>query len=386
MESKALLILGMHRSGTSALTRVCNLLGADLGDRLMPAAADNERGFWEQEDVVVLHEALLRNILAAWNDVFPLPHDWLTNPHIAIFQKKLSELLGELFSSSALWAIKDPRLSITLPAWLPVLEKHTASPVAVLALRHPLEVANSLLKRDRIPLSEGFAIWLHYTLMAEKHSRNMKRVVISYPDLLENPEHTCSVISTRLGFVWPHAFETKQSEIASFLTPELRHHAAPQDAELPPMVASIYSALLQSSKTGIIDTDFFDRTIAQWSEKPIFFLAPALRNVRMMGIEKDRTIDGLTNTRAQIEQTYRDLETKYVSLEKTYRDLEVTYQKLETNYGLQVAEKEKIATVLAETRAVITHKDNELQHLRSSNSWKITAPLRWVVGRLKKIV
>ena len=65
----AILILGMHRSGTSALTRVLNLCGVDLGTRLIPpAAGNNENGFWEHVDAVDMHERLLLQLGRSWSD------------------------------------------------------------------------------------------------------------------------------------------------------------------------------------------------------------------------------------------------------------------------------------------------------------------------------
>ena len=73
----ALLVLGMHRSGTSALTRVLNLLGASLGDDLMPPGDDNPLGFWEHQGIVSVHEALLVALERRWDDPRPMPDDWL---------------------------------------------------------------------------------------------------------------------------------------------------------------------------------------------------------------------------------------------------------------------------------------------------------------------
>ncbi len=76
-EHQAILVLGMHRSGTSALTRVLNLLGAELGSRLMPAVSgNNENGFWENQDAVDIHEALLSDLGRNWHDIREMPAGW----------------------------------------------------------------------------------------------------------------------------------------------------------------------------------------------------------------------------------------------------------------------------------------------------------------------
>src|SRR6185312_12242151 len=74
---RAILVLGMHRSGTSAVTRVLNLLGADLGSRLVAPAADNPAGFWEHADAVKINDDLLQALGRTWYDMRDMPANWL---------------------------------------------------------------------------------------------------------------------------------------------------------------------------------------------------------------------------------------------------------------------------------------------------------------------
>jgi O-antigen biosynthesis protein len=77
----------MHRSGTSALTRVLNLLGVDLGEHLMPAAAgNNDMGFWEHAEIVGLHDQVLAALDRRWSDPRPLPANWSSRPEMEPFR------------------------------------------------------------------------------------------------------------------------------------------------------------------------------------------------------------------------------------------------------------------------------------------------------------
>ena len=69
----AIIVLGMHRTGTSALTRVLNLLGAELGSDLLAAQPDNETGIWEHRPIMEIHERILGALDSDWHDVRPLP-------------------------------------------------------------------------------------------------------------------------------------------------------------------------------------------------------------------------------------------------------------------------------------------------------------------------
>ncbi len=114
----ALLILGMHRSGTSALARVVNLLGFDAGNKLMgPVEGDTPRGFWENVEIVDLHDRLLATLASSWSDTNPLPRDRWSSPDIYPFRRELEEILDRNFSEQAYWMVKDPRLCRLLPFW-----------------------------------------------------------------------------------------------------------------------------------------------------------------------------------------------------------------------------------------------------------------------------
>ena len=77
--STAILVAGMHRSGTSALTGALNVLGISLGQHLLAPGEDNPKGYWEHQSAVEIHERLLTALERRWDDVRPLPAGWLTS-------------------------------------------------------------------------------------------------------------------------------------------------------------------------------------------------------------------------------------------------------------------------------------------------------------------
>ena len=76
LKNRALIVLGMHRSGTSAFSGVLNLLGVDLGAHLLPASNTNQSGYWEHEEIVAVHDRLLMALGSSWDDPSPLPPNW----------------------------------------------------------------------------------------------------------------------------------------------------------------------------------------------------------------------------------------------------------------------------------------------------------------------
>ena len=112
-----ILVIGMHRSGTSAVTRVLNLLGIELGGSLLPSADDNARGFWEHQDAVLINERLLSALGRNWFDLRELPHGWLSTPAASEAKLQLKELFTREFGGPVIWAVKDPRICRLLPLW-----------------------------------------------------------------------------------------------------------------------------------------------------------------------------------------------------------------------------------------------------------------------------
>ena len=93
-----IVVLGMHRSGTSVVTRVFNLLGANLGKNLMVPAEDNPAGLWESAEIVAIHDEMLLHLGYSWDDPRPFPESWWTRPDLKGFTSRMEHFLGHNFS------------------------------------------------------------------------------------------------------------------------------------------------------------------------------------------------------------------------------------------------------------------------------------------------
>lgn len=220
-DSTAVLILGMHRSGTSAVARVLNLLGVELGSRMLPPAPDNPAGFWEHEDVVDLHDRLLDGLDRAWDDPRALPEGWRSSSAAREARDAIDAFVAREFGGHALWGVKDPRMCRVLPLWREVLDARGVRQHAVIVARHPVEVASSLAARDAIPDEVGQVLWARYLLDVAQGTHGMTRSVVHYAALLEDWRQAVSPLSV---IVSPPA-EPKPS-IDAFLDPATRHHHA----------------------------------------------------------------------------------------------------------------------------------------------------------------
>lgn len=245
-----ILVIGMHRSGTSAVTRTLNLLGAALPANLMAAAPDNIAGFWESADIMAVHERFLEAIGSGWDDPQPLDAAAFATPAAATCHDDLLAILHRDLGDAPVFVVKDPRCCRLLPLWRRVLESFGAAPMAVLPVRHPLEAVLSLRLRNDLAREHAVAMWLAHSLAAERGSRDWPRQFVRYDAFLAEPGEAARQLAARLG-CFPEAKVTAAlGEIEAFWSAELRHHQysdSDMDA-LPSWVRSAYGWMVEAAQ------------------------------------------------------------------------------------------------------------------------------------------
>lgn len=274
MARVCLLVLGMHRSGTSALTRVMSLMGARLPERLMPPVANNnETGFWESKPLSIVHDTLLAELGSGWDDWRPIQFDKLSPEKRREFKTEIQNLLEEEFSDADLFVLKDPRICRLLPLYLEIFAEMEIEPRFILPLRDPMAVARSLALRDDMSPSFGALLWLRYVLDAEAGTRGAQRVLVSYDALIEDWKTTVGEIGSSLQIKWPRAADAAAEDVGAFLRRDLRHHA-PDTAAItqvfddPSWVGRAYRALesLRRAPGEQVHIDILDRVGAEFGQ------------------------------------------------------------------------------------------------------------------------
>lgn len=221
VSKRVILVLGMHRSGTSAIAGLLNTLGVELGKNLLSAAADNPKGFWEHAAVKALDDDILHALGRTWHDPRPLPPLWWQRQELEVLRIRLQEIVRGDFQEADLWALKDPRLCRLLPLWRPQLESQGHSIRVILVLRNPMEVAASLERRNGMPGDHSHLLWLQHMTEAEHGTRGLPRVVVTYQQLLDDWRATTGRISAALDLALP-----ERSGADAFIDSGLRHHVA----------------------------------------------------------------------------------------------------------------------------------------------------------------
>jgi hypothetical protein len=226
-EKRAVLVLGMHRSGTSALTRIINLMGFSAPKTLMAATEANEAGFWESEVFMDLDERILKACGHKWSSRKRMREDVMAVARRTGLLDEVRRALADEYGDAPDIVLKDPRISRLMAIYEPVLKEAGYRIVPLLALRNPVEVAASLTKRDGFDLGKGLGIWLRYTLDSEIATRGRSRTVISFDGLIADWRGTMDRAGCQLGEQWPELPSESLAEIDGTLKPNLRHHALP---------------------------------------------------------------------------------------------------------------------------------------------------------------
>jgi hypothetical protein len=220
VQARGVFVVGMHRSGTSATTRVLNLLGVPLRTRedALPHTAGNERGHWESRSLMQFNERLLRELGARWNDIPPLNAP-VCGWHRLAAHGAEARLVFHSAHPTPTWAWKDPRLCVLLPFWRTVLpEPHGI----VLVLRDPLEIAASLAARDGLAVSTSLLQWERSLGHALLGCVGAPTYVLRYPDLLDDPVAVCGDLLAFLNELGMGVTEADE-QVRAFLSPQLRH-------------------------------------------------------------------------------------------------------------------------------------------------------------------
>ena len=248
---KCLIVLGMHRSGTSAFTGILDLLGVNLGTKMLETQPDNPTGFFENKYVVLANDCVLETLNSSWDDTYLLPHDWLGRFEGSQLQVDIRSFLRTDIVDDQLYALKDPRLCRLLPLWLPLLSAEDVVPHFAIIIRNPLEIAESLSLRNGFSTEKSLILWMQYMLDAERHTRHLPRGFIKFESLLNDPQKSVATAFRNTGLELPNPSNLTAQDLSHFLDGNLRHHNISDgefNARCPNIVADYYRLLCEISE------------------------------------------------------------------------------------------------------------------------------------------
>lgn len=314
----------MHRSGTSALARAVNLLGASLGEALMaPQADDNPLGYWEHREVQRLQQDFLVAIDRSWDDPRSLPSETWARPEALDLVEGLAKELRSELGKSPFFALKDPRMCILGPIWARVQDRIGYEASAVAVLRHPRGVIDSLARRSEVPGMLSLWLWWQHNLGWMKMSRGLSRQLLVFEEMVADPDGAIDQIRSLDLPWWPEASARAAASIES-TAPRSSGVGRPPDIDARWWSESLafYEALRSGPRTGIqlvdeaLERSFEDRMRTLDAElEPLGFLIRSESRHRWALARSQKSIAKLEARRQSSEDGRRTAVAKLQSIE-----------------------------------------------------------------------
>ena len=402
--SLSLFVLGMHRSGTSAITGALKLCGAWVGEEteLTGANAENSLGFWERRDMRRICDRLLHSARADWwriADFDPqvIPYEILTE------QRREFEKIVSALDKHEAWVIKEPRLCLLLP----LLRNYVKKPICIHIYRNPLEVARSLQARNGFSISAGLALWEAYNLYALHTSRDLPYISVSHESLMSHPKETLDALVEDLEeFASGHPIKPDSGPVERFIDPVLYHQRA-TDEETENYLLPSQRALWFRFRNGVVFNDYKHTSVSGGSKQFLLdFESIELsfnrhkektarlntnlkkRDERIGTLEgetarlntnlkkRDERIGTLEGETARLNTNLKKRDERIGTLEGETARLNTNLKKRDERIGTLEGETARLNTNLKKRDEMLRKRNSTIAELYNSTSWKITVPLR----------
>jgi GT2 family glycosyltransferase len=303
------LVLGMHRSGTSSIAGTVVKLGARPPKTLMPTSHSNPLGYWESARLESLNNDILTSAGSAWDDWRTFNVSWYESQAAKEFERRAIAELSHEFGRSSLIVVKDPRICRMMPFWSKVFNATGRTMRIIIPVRSPLEVSQSLWISNRVPVNTALLLWLRHVLDAEFASREQPRAIIDWTAFIADWRMAVTRIGEQIGISWPRPLSDKvAAEIDHFVAPGLWHNISdPAEMVVHPNVNSwlseCYRAMIElatdpssdSARLALDDvraefdkaSTIFGRVIVDFEEQSRAELEAASRDKDTLSAERD---------------------------------------------------------------------------------------------------
>ena len=250
------LVLGMHRSGTSVTARLLECLGAKNSDILMRPSEGNPEGYFEDQDIYEFNERkLLPRLGRAWHSVGSVDWTALSAADRGKYALEALEIVRKnYFLSNPLSVLKEPRVCILLPFWLSVFQHAGFNVKVVCVVRDPVSVVRSLSKAQGLSLTHSGILFVNYWISVLNYIQDLPVAFVQYDEIFVNPAKSLRDVAQKLSLPYPKDFEERVHAFSSsFFDKKLRHSTLQScdlalETDLPPLAIELYESLLAGAQ------------------------------------------------------------------------------------------------------------------------------------------
>ncbi len=201
MKPLVLMVVGRHRSGTSAVAGVLHHLGWHLGPDLMPPSPDNPKGYYESMPLVRLHDAALARAGMCWDTATILGEEWGKSFGARQAYVRARQLLQRAFdgTKSNAVALKDPRMCMFRVLWQAACAAEGAELRVLLVSRNEHAMVQSLCRRDKFKPEHAKAVAERYLVGMNDWAHNVPYGLVTYEGMVEDWRHELGQAFNQLG-------------------------------------------------------------------------------------------------------------------------------------------------------------------------------------------
>ena len=306
----ALIVIGMHRSGTSAVARLLSLAGGALPVNLLGIGAGNETGHWEPQRIIDYNGGVLAAFDAQWDSPFGLGMSASRRTVLDNYIEGAQKLIREEYADQRLIVLKEPRISLLVDLWIAACEAEQYKCKFVIMVRNPVEVAASLRRRNGMPFDQGLLLWGAYEASSVLLTRRHNRVFCRYEDVLTKPTSVLETVEATLELELPRLTAKAHSEMNAFVQPSMWHNNAQTLPGIPSHLERIreLADYIDLKMTGNEPIRDMSRIVQDWLGDLDQIVMPFIIGVREESVRAiAQSTEKLTNSIFQIEQLAANL-------------------------------------------------------------------------------
>ena len=257
------LVLGMHRSGTSLCSHILSALGVDLSDDI-DVNPSNAGGHWERREIVEFHDRILglfnRDYLERFHD-FALPVAWWADPRVVQIRHEIVAFLQQRMGETY-FGFKDPRTVRLMPVWHQIFNELKLAPRVVLCLRNPAQVARSLYAREGLDPEIGEYRWLVHMIDFFRYTSQYELCMVEYEEWFSNPSINLEKLQKFLDLPWQQSEADLGLLLSGIIDPALRHDDSNHSEAGQPLIRTLYKLLGRAGQNG--DRDQIASVVSQF--------------------------------------------------------------------------------------------------------------------------